>query len=64
MNNVQACYCVGPQNGEPLCPCQMRARNVKLVNGRWVEPEKDLGPKLDKSFVIPTRGTHSWSQDD
>lgn len=20
------CFCVGPQNGEPLCPCAMRAK--------------------------------------
>lgn len=19
------CYCMGPQNGEPLCPCRMKA---------------------------------------
>jgi hypothetical protein len=22
---MAACYCMGPQNGEPLCPCRMRA---------------------------------------
>lgn len=22
---MAACMCMGPQNGEPLCPCQMRA---------------------------------------
>lgn len=39
-----ACFCIGPMNGEPLCPCMMRARNIQKKNGRWVEPEKDLGP--------------------
>lgn len=37
-----ACFCVGPQNGQPLCPCRMRG--VKIKNGRYVQPEKDLGP--------------------
>jgi hypothetical protein len=23
---VRACYCIGPQNGEPECPCRMRYR--------------------------------------
>jgi hypothetical protein len=38
---VRACGCVGPQNGEPLCPCRMQ--NVRIVNGRYVE-QRDLGP--------------------
>lgn len=21
---MNACFCIGPQNGEPYCPCQMR----------------------------------------
>ena len=37
-----ACNCVGPQNGEPKCPCMMRG--VIERAGRWVEPERDLGP--------------------
>lgn len=36
-----ACGCVGPQNGQPLCPCQMR--NVRIKDGRYVR-EQDLGP--------------------
>lgn len=41
LNNspVHQCHCVGPQNGEPFCPCRMR--EVKIVDGRYV---KDLGP--------------------
>ena len=35
------CGCVGPQNGEPLCPCQMRGVQVK--DGRYVRT-LDLGP--------------------
>jgi hypothetical protein len=40
-NSHQACNCIGPQNGQPACPCAMR--NVRIVDGRWVRIE-DLGP--------------------
>lgn len=43
-----ACFCVGPQNGEPMCPCMMR--NVERRDGRYVKPEIDLGP------ITPTVG--------
>jgi hypothetical protein len=36
-----ACCCRGPQNGQPVCPCQMRS--VQIVNGRYVRVT-DLGP--------------------
>jgi hypothetical protein len=35
------CGCIGPQNGQPACPCQMR--NVVILNGRYVRTT-DLGP--------------------
>jgi hypothetical protein len=34
INRPRACFCVGPQNGEPLCPCRMRGVTVR--NGRYV----------------------------
>lgn len=43
-NGYNSCNCIGPQNGQPYCPCQMKAKNVFERNGRWIEPEKDLGP--------------------
>ena len=39
---LMACFCIGPQNGEPLCPCRMRG--VIIRDGRYILPEKDLGP--------------------
>ena len=36
------CNCVGPQNGQPLCPCAMRG--VIVRDGRYIQPERDLGP--------------------
>lgn len=37
-----SCGCVGPQSGQPKCPCLMRG--VIERDGRWIEPERDLGP--------------------
>jgi hypothetical protein len=39
------CACVGPQAGQPRCPCAMRSVIVK--NGRYVIPEQDLGPAVN-----------------
>jgi hypothetical protein len=47
---VEVCHCVGPRNGEPLCPCKMR--DVKIVDGRYVMPERDLGPVRPKSLGL------------
>ena len=49
--NAQSCGCVGPQNGEPLCPCMMRGMIKR--DGRWIRPEQDLGPvvkSIDKAL--------------
>ena len=44
-----SCNCVGPRNGQPLCPCMMRS--VSIENGRYVQ-KIDHGPvqepKLDE----------------
>jgi len=40
-----SCFCVGPQNGEPLCPCQMR--NVVQINGEFYRVEK-LKPQPER----------------
>lgn len=39
---MNPCGCIGPQRGQPLCPCAMRG--VVIKNGRYVRPEIDLGP--------------------
>ena len=30
-----ACCCMGPRNGEPVCPCAMK--HVKIVDGHYVQ---------------------------
>ncbi len=42
LNSFHACNCIGPQRGEPLCPCQMRG--IIQRDGRYIRPEQDLGP--------------------
>ena len=39
--SIQPCNCIGPQRGEPVCPCQMVS--VRIINGRYVMT-RDLGP--------------------
>lgn len=39
---ARVCACVGPQPGYPRCPCQMQGLIQR--DGRWIEPERDLGP--------------------
>jgi len=45
------CACMGPQNGEPLCPCKMK--HVVIQAGRYVEII-DHGPALDAEQRIKT----------
>ena len=40
-NEASSCYCIGPQNGSPVCPCQMKS--VEIKDGRYVQII-DLGP--------------------
>jgi len=49
---AMGCNCIGPQNGEPKCPCMMRGLIQR--DGRWIEPEKDLGPIRNVSPKEPT----------
>jgi hypothetical protein len=47
---LKACYCLGPQNGDPVRPCRMKY--VHVVNGRFVE---DRGPvDLGSAIEHPT----------
>lgn len=42
---MHSCNCIGPQRGEPLCPCMMRG--VTIEDGRYVQ-KRDLGPAPGK----------------
>lgn len=46
--NINPCFCIGPQNGEPFCPCEMISKKVFNHNGRWKQPEIDLGEVDDE----------------
>jgi len=45
---MSACNCMGPQLGQPVCPCEMDY--VKVVGGRYIY-QKDLGPAPIRSGV-------------
>lgn len=53
---ARACNCIGPQNGQPRCPCMM----VGIVerDGRWVQLERDLGP-VAPHWPTPTTSSRS-----
>lgn len=35
LDEPRACNCIGPQNGQPKCPCMMR--NVRIIDGEYVQ---------------------------
>lgn len=43
-----ACNCMGPQNGEPFCPCMMNRLGIFKRDGKWIEPEKIVGIVAEK----------------
>lgn len=46
---MSACFCIGPQDGQPECLCAMR--NVSVINGRFVRMQ-DIGPAPDTPISI------------
>ena len=44
-----ACNCLGPQNGEPFCPCMMNRLGIFKRGDKWIEPEKVVGDVIDKT---------------
>lgn len=50
-SSTHSCNCIGPQRGQPRCPCGMRG--IVARDGRWVQLERDLGPVLPE-FSPPT----------
>lgn len=51
---ARACHCVGPQDGKPLCPCQMRG--VQVINGRYVQII-DHGPVRPEPTFATSKGS-------
>jgi hypothetical protein len=54
---MSTCYCMGPQNGEPLCPCQMRAARQHLnvpTAPPWLRTQRSSGrPHLQSVDRMP-----------
>ena len=34
------CFCIGRQNNEPFCPCEMKRMQIKKVGDEYIIPEK------------------------
>lgn len=34
---VRSCFCIGPQNGDPVCPCKMRSHTEREMGLRALE---------------------------
>lgn len=49
---INPCNCIGPQNGQPVCPCQMKGVTIK--DGRYIKIQ-DLGPAHETTTPIPIR---------
>ena len=62
---MATCFCMGPQNGEPLCPCQMRALGVFKRDGEWILPAKEeqVLSKVDKLNVLKEQVLESLNSD-
>lgn len=54
-----ACHCRGPQNGDPVCPCEMR--HVQIVNGRYMKIV-DLGPAPSEEERKRRKKLSPWGQ--
>lgn len=55
---THSCGCIGPQNGEPLCPCRMRGVEVK--DGRYVQTI-DYGPVRNDPHGAGLRGAAAYA---
>ena len=67
-HNLEVCYCIGPQDGEPLCPCGMRRAREALgkldhmtyypLLGEWRPKDKrEEYCSCDRSCVVTGRCT-------
>jgi hypothetical protein len=49
-NIPNICACMGPQGGDPVCPCRMRAQGLQPSN-QWTEEDKErLGYALSQMY--------------
>ncbi len=46
-SSARACNCIGPQNGDPVCPCMMPAYRERELGKKALEICRRLGLPLD-----------------
>lgn len=54
---THVCFCLGPQDGAPLCPCRMK--HLRIIDGRFVEvidhgPAPKITPDATAFFIAST----------
>jgi|688.fasta_scaffold1017697_2 hypothetical protein len=48
---IDLCACVGPINGEPYCPCEMKQNGLESIASKWSQEDKDdLQKALEEIF--------------
>jgi hypothetical protein len=56
-----SCACLGPQNGEPLCPCRMRAARAHFgTHEVWQMPRKVEPIKIPISLLMELAEHLQW----
>lgn len=59
-----ACCCLGPQNGEPLCPCQMSAARCALGVGQPLKPFVPIKSRWDDLGISEAQWKSIWNSFD
>ncbi|WP_066770021.1 hypothetical protein [Sphingobium sp. CCH11-B1] len=53
--HARACNCVGPQNGDPVCPCAMPAYRERQLGERALEFIRKQGLEKEISHETPAQ---------
>lgn len=51
--DLNICACMGPQNGEPYCPCKMRREGLETTGGKWTQEDIDQMQKALEEIFDP-----------
>jgi len=56
MREMRQCFCIGPQNGDPLCPCMMRAQNEEAATEYRGRPRRGVAIPAQSGWACPKCG--------
>lgn len=54
---MNGCFCIGPQNGEPMCPCRMR-ESIGMPVGPFEapKPQSAIAPQVGWKCPVCGKG--------